>query len=86
MEQIRSTNNPFPPILFFSKIFPSLLKTSKIIPIYKREFSTRMFNLLIYSFTFEHLQNYKILDRLMYNRLYSVWKKESYFHSNLDFD
>ena len=65
---------------FSSGIFPSILKTSKIIPIYKKGSKLECSNYRPISFVF------KILERLMYNRLYNfLEKKKSYFHSNLVF-
>ena len=68
---------------FSSGIFPSILKTSKIIPIYKKGSKLECSNYrpisLLYNID-------KILERLMYNRLYNfLEKKKSYFHSNLVF-
>ena len=68
---------------FSSGIFPSILKTSKIIPIYKKGSKLECSNYRRISL----LSNIdKILERLMYNRLYNfLEKKKSYFHSNLVF-
>ena len=66
---------------FSSGIFPSILKASKIIPIYKKGSKLECSNYRPISV----LSNVdKILERLMYNRL-SRKKKKSYFHSNLVF-
>ena len=69
---------------FSSGIFPSILKTSKVIPIYKKGSKLECSNYIPISL----LSNVdKILKRLMYNRLYNFLekKKKSYFHSNLVF-
>ena len=69
---------------FSSGIFPSILKTSKIIPIYKKGSKLECSNYRPISL----LSNIdKILERLMYHRLYNFLekKKKSYFHSNLVF-
>ena len=68
---------------FPSGIFPSVLKTSKIIPIYKKDSKFECSNYRPISL----LSNIdKILERLMYNRLYNfLEKKISYFHSNFVF-
>ena len=67
---------------FSSGIFPSILKTSKIIPIYKKLECSNFRPISL-------LSNIdKILERLMYNRLYNFLekkKKKSYFHFNLIF-
>ena len=71
-------NNPFS-----YGIFPSILKTSKTIPIYKKGFKLECSNYRPISL----LSNIdKILERLMYSRLYNfLEKKKSYFHSNFVF-
>ena len=68
---------------FSSGIFPSILKASKIIPIYKKGSKLECSNYRPISL----LSNIdKILERLMYNRLYNfLEKKKPYFHSNLVF-
>ena len=69
---------------FSSRIFPSILKTSKIILTYKKGSKLECSNYRLISL----LSNIdKILERLMYNRLNSfLEKKKSYFHSGLVFD
>ena len=64
---------------FSSGIFPSILKTSKIILIYKKSSELECSNYRRISL----LSNIdKILERLMYNRLYNfLEKKISCFHS-----
>ena len=64
---------------FSSGIFPSILKTSKIILIYKKGSELECSNYRPISL----LSNIdKILERLMYNRLYNfLEKKISCFHS-----
>ena len=60
------------------------MKISKIIPIYKKGTKLECSNYRPISL----LPNIdKILERLMYNRLYNfLEKKKLYFHSNLVFD
>ena len=70
---------------FSSRIFPSILKTSKIILTYKKGSKLECSNYRLISL----LSNIdKILERLMYNRLNSFLEKKkiSYFHSSLVFD
>ena len=58
---------------FSSGVFPSVLKTSKIIPIYKKGFKLECSNYRPISL----LSNIdKILERLMYNRLYNFLEKK----------
>ena len=58
---------------FSSGIFPSILKTSKIIPIYKKGSKLECSNYRPISL----LSNIdKILERLMYNRLYNFLEKK----------
>ena len=66
---------------FSSGIFPSILKTSKIIPIYKKGSKLECSNYRPISL----LSNIvKILERLMHNRFYTfLEKKEIIFFSNL---
>ena len=69
---------------FSPGIFPSILKTSKIIPIYKKCSKLECSNYRPISL----LSNIdRSLERLMYNRLYNFLdkKNKSYFHSNLVF-
>ena len=63
------------PILFnqsFSSqgLFPSILKTSKIIPIHKKGSKLECSNYRLISLL------YKILKRLVYNRLYNFLEKK----------
>ena len=70
---------------FSSGIFPSIFKTSKIIPIYRKVPKLGCSN----NTKISVLSNIdKILERLTYNRLYNFLEKKtkSYFHSNLVFD
>ena len=63
---------------FSSGIFPSILKTSKIIPIYKKGSKLECSNYRPISL----LSNIdKILERLMYNRLYNFQKKKKIIFS-----
>ena len=68
---------------FSSGIFPSIFKTSIFIPIYQKCSKLESFNYRPISL----LSNVaKILERLMYNRLYNfLQKKKSYFYFNLVF-
>ena len=67
---------------FSSGIFPSVLKTSKIIPIYKKasklEFSNYRTISLLHKIE-------KILKRLMYNKLYSFAEKNKQTMFSLEF-
>ena len=69
---------------FSSGIYSSILKTSKNIPMYKKGSKLECSNYRPISL----LSNIdKILERLLYNRLYNfLEKKKLYFHSNLVFD
>ena len=64
---------------FSSGIFPSILKTSKIIPIYKKGSKLEYSNYRPISL----LSNIdKILERLMYNRLYNFLEKKEIIFSH----
>ena len=69
---------------FSSGIFPSILKTSEIILIYKKDSKLECSNYRSISL----LSNIdKILERLVHDRLSNVLeKKKSYFHYRLVFD
>ena len=67
---------------FSSGIFPSILKTSKIIPIYKKGFKLECSNYRPISL----LSNIdKILERLTYNRLYKFLEKQEIFSLQFGF-
>ena len=68
---------------FFSGILPSILKTNKIIPIYKKGSKLECSNYRPISL----LSNFdKILERLIYNRLYNfLGKKEIIFSLQFGF-
>ena len=63
---------------FSSGIFPSILKTSKIIPIYKKGFKLEWSNYRPISLP-SNID--KILERFMYNRLYNFLEKKEIIFS-----
>ena len=67
---------------FSSGIFPSILKTSKIIPIYRKGSKLECSNYrpisLLYNID-------KILERLMYNRLYNFLEKKNHIFTPIWF-
>ena len=67
---------------FSSGIFPSVLKTSKIIPIYKKASKLECSNYRTISLLHKIE---KILKRLMYNKLYSFAEKSKQTMFSLEF-
>ena len=83
--QSNNNSNQLPELLnrsFWFDVFPSILISSKGIPIFKKEFKLKCSNYCPISL----LPNIdKILYRIMYNRLYEFLKSESLIY-DLQFD